>query len=127
MDKLDKWRCKICRNLWVRKDLLADCTSRCENGTIAYTMGNKSNYDKSLNTEPVVTKIGRTDDYSGGCCWPTYNEAAEWIEKHSKDIPYTPEIYVISLPNCWQEDTSRDTYEDEGFHSLLTDAPVSFL
>jgi hypothetical protein len=99
---------------------------------LAYTMGHKNNYDQSLKEEPEVTKIGRTNDlngeyYPGGCCWETYKEAKTYIEKHSPNIPYEPDIYGILLPNNWEQDTSNDTYEAEGFCSLLVDSKVVFV
>jgi len=91
--------------------------------TVAYTMGNKDSYDRALSEEPTVTKIGRTSEYSGGCCWPTYEEADAWI-KTKRDIPYTPQIYALILLNGWDEDTSDDTYKEYGYYSLLTDSDV---
>jgi len=101
---------------------------------IAYTMGNKKSYDRAFkqlsNGEiPELKKIGRTQDeddeyYSGGCCWPSYPEAMMYIEKNKDEIPYTPDIYGILLPNGWKEDTTDDTFADEGFYSLLVDADL---
>ncbi|KKM72556.1 hypothetical protein LCGC14_1419320 [marine sediment metagenome] len=92
--------------------------------TTVYTMGNKSSYDEALDKPDPVKKIGRTAEYNGGCCWPTYDEAKAWVDKNRKEIPYVPQVYVIVLPNSWKEDTSDDTYESQGFHSLLTDSII---
>ena len=96
---------------------------------LAYTMGNKSGYDRALKEEPSVVKIGRCADlngeyYSGGCCWPNYKEARAYIEKHVSDIPYEPSVYGILLPNGWKQDTSDDTYKEEGFYSLLVNSKI---
>lgn len=85
----------------------------------AYTIGNQASYDEALDTEPVVHKIGRTEDYSGGCCWATYKEALEWMNKNKSTLPYTPKVYSLILPNGWKEDTTNDTYESNGYYSLL--------
>lgn len=96
---------------------------------IAYTMGNKKSYDGAFvglanGKIPSLKKLGRNENYSGGCCWPTYKEAAEYIAINLHEIPYEPAIYGILLPNSWEEDTSDDTYEKEGFYSLLADSDL---
>ena len=87
-------------------------------------MGNKNSYDEALNEKNPVKKIGREADYKGGCCWPTYREAKAWVDENGKEFSYIPHIYVIVLPNSWEEDTSDDTYESQGFYSLLTDSVI---
>lgn len=101
---------------------------------LAYTMGNKEGYDTDLDRLargeiPKLHKIGRCvldngEYYEGGCCWPTYEEAKQYIEKHQDNIPYTPSVYGILLPNSWEADTSDDSYTKEGFYSLLVNAPL---
>ena len=101
---------------------------------LAYTMGHKKTYDHAFEQFaageiPSLSKIGRTEDlngeyYSGGCCWPTYKEAKAYIDANIEEIPYVPEIYGIMLPNGWDDDTSDDTYEKEGFYSLLVDSDL---
>ena len=99
---------------------------------LAYTMGNKKSYDISFEQLrsgkiPELKKIGRCvmdkKYYSGGCCWPTYEEAKKYIESNKDKMPYVPDIYGILLPNGWQQDTADDTL-GEGFYSLLVDAPL---
>jgi len=101
---------------------------------LAYTMGNKKSYELAFEQfasgeVPELKKIGRTEDlcgeyYSGGCCWPTYTEAKEYIKRNEKEMPYVPKIYGILLSDSWDKDTSNDTYSEEGFYSLLTDSQL---
>jgi len=90
----------------------------------AYTIGNQASYDEALSAKREVTKLGRGDDYSGGCCWPTYKEALEWVNKNKDELSFTPKIYCLILPNGWEEDTTDDTCKLKGHHSLLVDAIV---
>lgn len=97
---------------------------------LAYTIGNKKSYDSYLKTNKKPQKLGRCqiegEYYAGGWCWPTYNEAHEYMKKNKSNMSFEPGIYGILLPNSWEQDTSNDTY-DEGRYSLLIDSKLVFV
>lgn len=101
---------------------------------LAYTMGNKKSYEEAFREvdngkQDKVEKIGRRENldgnfYPGGCCWPTFKDAQKYIRRNKKNIPYTPRIYGVLLPNGWEEDTSDEFFDKDGHNSLLVDATI---
>jgi len=99
---------------------------------IAYTLGHSRNYDQALLDEPIVTKIGKTEDYEGGWVWSTPEAARDFLV--SKEFltldwgdgkPRNPDnfsIYVLKLSNTWAEDVSEP--DELGNKHLLHDAQI---
>lgn len=96
---------------------------------IAYTIGNFKNYDEALATNEIVTKLGRQEDYCGGCIWKTKEEAQAFIIADKIMIDGTKRdnkkfaVYELSLSGNWNSDVSQDVDED-GVHMLLVDAVI---
>ncbi len=99
---------------------------------IAYTVGNASSYDMALKINPPVYKLGKTEDYGGGICWQTAEEAVEFLESDffktidwGNGLTLDPKIfavYLLELPNGWDEDTYNNPEYKSGL--LLKDAVV---
>jgi hypothetical protein len=87
----------------------------------AYTIGNRIGYDRDLASLPVVTKIGRDEDYPGGWVWRTAAEAQQFID--ATDLSFPAKVYGLVLPNGWEQDVSAEP-GDDGVHNLLNDARI---
>lgn len=105
----------------------------------AVTIGATKPYDKSLATpeEQPVKKIGARPDegYGGGWVWRNVYEAAMFLEDPGfSDLctrlrlgctkPEQFSIYVLELPNSWEEDVSKEPDPSDGVHRLLNDAII---
>jgi 3',5'-cyclic AMP phosphodiesterase CpdA len=101
--------------------------------SIAVTIGNESSYDKALSDNPVVHKLGKTEDYPGGIVWQTPIEAREFIDSdrfleinwgdNRPRYPHQFRVYVIDLPNGWDCDT-YPSVDYAGANNLLVDAVI---
>lgn len=94
---------------------------------IAYTIGNKENYDRWLKEcekrKDILMKMGKTEKYEGGTVWRTLNQVYAYLERNQNKFEYTPEIYGVSLLLGWDNDVSSEPNED-GFYYLLVDRPI---
>jgi hypothetical protein len=94
--------------------------------TIAYTIGHTVSYERYLKEDPNCMKVGRRDDYVGGCVWATQEEAQAFLDAGHLIIDSvvrdTSEfsVYGIHLPTGWDTDVSVETYD--GVRALLNDA-----
>lgn len=61
----------------------------------AFTIGYKSSYDESLEKDKIVTKVGKSDDYDGGCCVKTFEEAKEFAIKYGKEGNKVYDVYGL--------------------------------
>jgi hypothetical protein len=100
-------------------------------GISAFTIGNKKNYDRVLQESSGhgVTKMGRHRSYSGGCCWPTREEAQAYLSRTDGMLafggaPVYCAVYGLILQGSWETDVDSSQYEQEGFHRLICDARV---
>lgn len=90
---------------------------------IVYTLGNPDSYEKALDEMEAkgqsLFKIGRTNDYLGGCVFKTAKEAAFYAEEN--ECSYIP--YKLKLPNGWEQDVD-DSLEKADYYCLLVDAEI---
>lgn len=78
-----------------------------------YTIGHTESYERYFAEQKQPVKVGRTDDYPGGCVWRTRHEAEE----------YCPDGYsVYGVEADWEEGTEPN--EIEPWRDLLRDAPL---
>ena len=98
---------------------------------IVYTVGHTSSYNKGLCEEPILTKVGKTDDYEGGWIWKTPEDAEnflnsdlwntiDWGDNKPRDAKKFS-VYCVELPNSWEEDIYLSDY---GIYLLLHDARI---
>lgn len=96
----------------------------------AYTIGNTINYDKSLNENKDVKKLGKEEDYPGGWVWKSEYEALRFIYKdnikidNEKRDKYKFSVYEIELPNSWEQDVSL-VPDENGIYLLINDAIIT--
>jgi len=88
-----------------------------------FTLGNHESYEKALDEmeakgKPLL-KVGRTDDYLGGCVFKTIEDA----KKYAKESGYDYVPYRLKLPNGWEQDVD-DSLEKAEYFCLLNDAEI---
>jgi hypothetical protein len=95
-----------------------------ENTMIAYTVGNETNYDRSLAEQAargqLMHKCGKDpeDSYPGGWVWKAFEEA----RAKAAEFAYVPfAVYEITLAGTWDECTYA--FED-GTRRLISNAVV---
>ncbi len=91
---------------------------------LAFTIGNRSSYDRAL-TEGPVSKLGRSADYEGGWVWRTSEEAQAFIDKQGAALGFLASVYELKLPSGWDKDVSQEPSPDDGVHRLLHDALIT--
>lgn len=90
----------------------------------AYTVGSTRDYDELLASEPLVEKSGQNDidGYPGGWVWRDRWAAGEFAAILSSESDLAHSVYVIELPNGWEEDTYLPV--GQSVHSLRTNAKI---
>ncbi len=102
----------------------------------AYTIGHTRSYDEALEKDPDnAFKLGKTEDYQGGCVFKTLKEALEFLESsHFHDInwgdgkPRDPKnfsVYGLHLVNGYEDISEFDPVAKH--HYLLIDSKFSKL
>jgi len=84
---------------------------------IAFTVGRTTNYERGLH----MRKVGRTEDYDGGCVFRTIPEAQAFIDQHG--YPYS--VYQLVLQSDADVDWAREA--ELGYGLLLVDTPITAL
>jgi len=74
-----------------------------------YTIGRTAAYEKNFIDLPIVEKLGRTDDYPGGCVWKTREEAEKYCQG---------DYSVYGVDADWEKDTEASIVNN-GCHDLL--------
>lgn len=100
---------------------------------IAYTIGCTKSYNEGFQTDPDMKKIGRSENYEGGCVWRTKEEAQAfiWSDEFLKidwgdGKPRYPEnfsVYGLIL-SSWEEDVDSIRRDDNKYHLLLNDSKL---
>lgn len=92
---------------------------------VAFTIGNRISYDRSLAENPKLQKLGQRLDedppYEGGWVWRTLGQASRFIEENP-DLGFPPAVYAVTLPTGWVVDVSPEPHANDGVHRLLHDA-----
>ena len=92
----------------------------------AYTIRNKSGYDRALSEPEPVFKLGvRPEDdppYEGGWVWRTAPEALLFIRV--TELPFEAAVYLLELPTDWDTNVSPEPHPDDGVHRLKHDARI---
>lgn len=96
---------------------------------IAYTIGNKKNYDKLISSQDTF-KVGKTDDYKGGIIFLSKQKALDFLSR--KDFnqfnfgdnkPKDPNNFDIY---CIEINSINDLYFEEENYYLLYDRKLFF-
>ena len=94
----------------------------------AFTLGNKSSYDRDLAANQDNTKLGaRPDDvppYEGGWVWRTAEDAQAFIPLARLILNCEPAVYTLELPADWETDVSLTPHPEDGVHRLLNAAAI---
>lgn len=92
----------------------------------AWTVGNKVSYDTALAEREMqgqpVRKVGRTEDYEGGCVFRNKEAAQAFID--ANDFPY--DVYGLILPGPWDEVVDSSKEAEVGYSLLLKDAIIAW-
>ncbi len=90
--------------------------------TTAYTVGNRSSYDRMLNDKPTSKmgqRLNEDPPYMGGWVWRSQVEAERFLSVTV--LTFKAAVYGLILPNGWDHDVSAEP-ADDGVHRLLNDA-----
>lgn len=85
-----------------------------------YTIGHYVSYMKGFEDagDGALYKLGRTEDYEGGCAFRTADDARRAIEELEQEDFYA----VFGLDADWETETEPSAAH--WWHDLLVDAPI---
>ena len=86
----------------------------------AFTLGNPATYEVAIDKDPDLKKLGKNEDYDGGCVFRTKEDAAN--SSLAKEYGY--HVYGLILPNGWNQDVDSSKEAEEGFSRLVNDARI---
>lgn len=90
---------------------------------MVYTVGPARTYKAKLEVWGNLSKVGRTENYKGGCAFQTIEAAQRFIQEK---MPQEPSKYaVFGLEANWETDTEPS--EDDWWNYLLVNRPIFLL
>ena len=87
---------------------------------VIYTVGPEKVYKAQLQVWGDLFKVGRTEEYRGGCAFQSIVDAQRWIQEYKKEEDR--KFGVFGLNAEWGKDTEPS--EDKWWHYLLHNRQV---